>query len=105
MNQLVLDRLALPIHDHGLGRGLAGDFNVKDRVVAGLGEKNPGNLLGVHFNGHRIMAGTIQHCGNLARCAHAARRVLVELALTGLGYDNFGISVSRFLGSGTVEQL
>jgi len=32
---------------------------------------------------------TIQYGGNLARNAHAASGILVELALTGLGYDNF----------------
>ena len=101
VDQLVVDRLALPVDDHGLGRGLAGDFDIEDRVVAGLGEKNPGNLLGVHLDGHRIVPRTIQHGRNLARDAHAARGILVELALTGLGYDYFWHSVSRFLVSGT----
>ncbi len=36
VDQLILDRLALPVDDHGLGRGLAGDLNVKNRVVPGL---------------------------------------------------------------------
>jgi hypothetical protein len=44
---------------------------------------------------------TIQHGGNFARNAHTARSVFVELALTGLGYDYFRHSVSRFLVSGT----
>jgi hypothetical protein len=95
VDQLVFDRLALPIDDHGLGRGLACDFYVKNRVVAGLGKQNPGNLLGIHFNGHRIVAGTIKNCGNLAGNAHAAGGILGELALTGLGYDyfwHFGLS-------------
>jgi hypothetical protein len=48
---------------------------------------------------------TIQHGGNLARDAHAASGIFVELALTGLGYDNFGHSLSRFLISGTEVQL
>jgi hypothetical protein len=48
---------------------------------------------------------TIQYGGNLAREAHTARGVLVELALTGLGYDDFWHSLSRFLVSGTEEQL
>jgi hypothetical protein len=46
---------------------------------------------------------TIQYGGNLAREAHTARGVLVELALTGLGYDYFWHSLSRFLVSGTGE--
>jgi serine protease inhibitor ecotin len=41
--------------------------------------------------------GTIQHSGNLACDAHAACGVLIEFALTGLGYDYFWHSVSRFL--------
>ncbi len=68
---------------------LAGDFDIEDGVVAGLGEKNPGNLLGVHLDGHRIVSRTIQHGRNLARDAQPARGILVELALTGLGYDYF----------------
>ncbi len=51
VNQVVIERLALPVDDHRLGRALAGDFNVEDRVVAGLGEENPGDLLGVHLDG------------------------------------------------------
>ena len=95
--RLVVDRLALPVDDHGLGSGLAGNFNVEDGVVAGLGKQDPGNLLGLDFDGNRVMPGTIKHCGNLAGDTYAARGVLVELALTGLGYDYFRHSVSRFL--------
>jgi hypothetical protein len=43
------------------------------------------------------MTGTIKHGRNLARDAHAASGILVELALTGPGYDYFWHSVSRFL--------
>jgi hypothetical protein len=89
VNQTVVDRLTLPIDDHGLGRLLAGDFDIEDCVVAGLGEKYPGNLLGIHLDGHRIVPRTIQHGGNLARGAYPASGILVELALTGLGYDYF----------------
>jgi hypothetical protein len=38
--------------------------------------------------------GTIQHGGNLAGDTHTARGILVELALTGLGYDYFRHSFS-----------
>ena len=48
-----------------------------------------------------IVAGAIKHGRNLARNAHAARGILVELALTGLGYDYFRHLFSRFLVSGT----
>jgi hypothetical protein len=71
--------------------------------MAGLGIENPGNLLRFHFNGNRVMAGSIKHSGNLAGGTYPARGVLVELALTGLGYDYFWHSVSRFLVSGTGE--
>jgi hypothetical protein len=101
----ILDRLALPVDDHGLGRGKAGDFHVEDRIVAGLGEKNPRNLLGIHLDGDRVVPRTIQYGGNLARDAHTASGILVELALTGLGDHNFWHSVSHFLVSGTVKQL
>jgi hypothetical protein len=40
---------------------------------------------------------TIQYGWNPAREAHTARGVLIELALTGLGYKDFWHSVSRFL--------
>src|SRR5580658_1380127 len=36
VDQHVLDGLALPIDDHGLGRRLAGDFDIENCVVAGL---------------------------------------------------------------------
>jgi hypothetical protein len=69
--------------------------------MAGLRKENPGNLLGVHFDGHGLVSGTIKHGGNLACDTDAARGVLVELALTGIGYDYFWHCVSRFLISGT----
>jgi hypothetical protein len=68
--------------------------------VAGLGEKNPRNLLRIHFNGNGIVAGAIKHGRNLARHAYTARGILVELALTGLRYDDFRHSISLFC-SGT----
>jgi hypothetical protein len=43
------------------------------------------------------MSGSIQHGRNLARHAHTARGILVELTLTGLGYDGFWHSISHFL--------
>jgi hypothetical protein len=65
------------------------NLHVEDGVMAGLGKENPGNLLGLHFNGNRVMPGTIKHGRNLAGDTYAARGILVELALTGLGYDYF----------------
>ncbi len=69
--------------------------------MAGLGKENPGDLLGIHFNGNRVTARSIQNRRNLAGYAHAACRILIELALTGLGYDNFRHSNLSFPCSGT----
>ena len=57
-------------------------------------------MLGVHFHGHRLVSGSVKHCRNLARDAHAARGILVELALAGLGCYYFW-HVSLFSVSGT----
>ena len=40
VDELVLEGLALPLDDHGLGRG-GRHFHVEDGVVAGLGEEDP----------------------------------------------------------------
>ena len=79
-----------------LAEGKPENLHIEDGVVAGFGEKNPGNLLRIHFNGRRVVPGAIKYGGNLDRNAHAARGILVELALAGLGYDYFRHSVSRF---------
>ena len=101
VDQLVLDRLALPVDDHGFGRGLAGNFDIENCVVAGLREEDPRNLFGIHLDGNGIVPGPIKHGGNLACDAHAARCVLVEFALAGLGYDNFWhFAFSRFFKIG-----
>jgi hypothetical protein len=42
------------------------------------------------------VAGTVKDGRNLARDAHTARGILVELAHSGLRYDYFRHSVSRF---------
>src|ERR1035437_1809786 len=96
VNQLVLDGLALPVDDHGLGRGLAANLHVEDCVVSSLGKENPGNLLRVNLNGHGFVTGAIQNGRNLARDAHTASSIFGELAHAGLGYDNFRHSLSRF---------
>ena len=83
-----------------LAVGLAGDFHVENRVVAGLGKEDPRNLLGIHFDGHCFVPGAVQHGRNLACDAYAARGILVELALAGLGYDYFRHFFSRFLEIG-----
>ena len=36
VDQLILDGFALPVDDHGLGCGLAGNLDVKNRVMPGL---------------------------------------------------------------------
>src|SRR6185312_6203382 len=50
VDQLVLDGLALPVDDHGLGGGLARYFHVKDGVVAFFGKEDPGNLFGINLD-------------------------------------------------------
>jgi hypothetical protein len=73
--------------------------------VAGLGEENPRNLLGIHLNGHGVLPWTVKHGGNLAGNTHAPRCILVELALSGLGYYDFRHFVFSFPWSGTERQL
>ena len=81
------------------------NLHVEDGVVAGLGEQDPRDLLGIHFYGNRLVPGSIKHGGNLSGAAHAARGILVELALAGLGYDYFRHD-SLFSGVGHgVKQL
>ena len=104
MNELILDRLPLPVDNHRFGCGLLAHRNVEDRVVARLGVKNPRNLLGVHFDGNRFVTAAIQNSRDLSGSTHAARCILVELALTGLSYDNFRHS-SLFSFVGHVKQL
>ena len=48
VNQLVLDGLILPVDDHGLG-ARAGNLDIKNGVVAGLGPEDPLHLLGIEF--------------------------------------------------------
>ena len=78
----------------------AAPLDVEDGVVAGLGEQDPGNLLGIDFNGNGIVACSIEDGRNFSGDADAARGILVELARSGLGYDDFRHS-SLFSSSGT----
>src|SRR6185437_7640104 len=103
VDQLVLDGLALPIDDHGLGGGLAGYFHVKNGVVAFFGKEDPGNLSGINLDGDRIGSRAVKHGGNFAGDAYATCGVLVKFALAGLGCNDF--RHSRFPVSGTGMQL
>ena len=40
VDQLVLDRLPLPVHDHGFHRRLVPQVDVENRVMPGLGEQD-----------------------------------------------------------------
>ena len=53
VNQLVLDWLALPIDDHGLGGGMSGDLDIEDGVMAGLGVEDPRNLFRIQLQQQR----------------------------------------------------
>ncbi len=97
VDQLFLDRLALRVHDHRLGRRNALNLHIENRVVAGLGVEDPRNLLGIDFDRNGILTRPIQYGRNLSRNAHAARGILVELARSGLGYDDFRHSILSFL--------
>ena len=108
VQQRVANRLILPVDDHGLGDALAGDVHVEDGVVAGLGVQDAQNLLGVDFDGDRLVARAINDGGNLAGDANLACGILVELAigrhLAGLGYDDFRHCCSLFFfGHGLCE--
>src|ERR1700722_1555403 len=77
---------------------MACHFNIQNCVVAGLGGEDLRNLFRVYFDGYGIEPGTVYHGRNLACHAHAARSILIEFALTGLGYDYFWhFAFSRFL--------
>ena len=84
-----------------LAAGDASDLDIEDGVVAGLGEEDPRDLLGIDFNGDGIMTCSIEDSRNLSGDTHAARGIFIELALTGLGYDDFRHSNLSFLYSGT----
>ena len=83
VQQVALDRLILPVDDHGLHPRAALHVHVEDGVVAGLRVQDAQYLLGVELDGDRGLLGPVDHAGNLAGHAHAPRRILVELALAG----------------------
>jgi hypothetical protein len=91
----------LGIDDHGFRWRNSSDFDIKNRVLAGLGKEDPRYLLGIDFNGDGVLPCTIEDGRNFSSDTDAASRILVELALTGLGYDYFRHSNLSFLYSGT----
>src|SRR6185503_17629002 len=101
MDELILDGLALPFHDHGLGRGDAGNFDVEDGVVAGLRVEDPRDLLRIDFNGNGIRTRPVKDGGDFSAGANATRGILIELARSRLGYDDFRHLSLSFLYSGT----
>ena len=100
MDQQILDWLPLRVDNHRLHRRLVAQVDIENRVMAGLGEEDLRNVLGVDLDRHCIMARSIQHAGNLARGAYTARGILVELTGTGFGSYDFR-HVLSFLVSGT----
>ena len=77
VQQLALDRLILPVHDHGLGAFAAIDREIENRVVSGLGMQNARDLPRIERDRQRVLAGAVDDAGNLAAHAHAAGLILV----------------------------
>jgi len=71
VQQRPLDRLILPIDDHGLGLG-AVEGEVEDGVVSGLGVQDTGDLARVDGDGKRLLSGAIDHRRNLSFLANPA---------------------------------
>ena len=91
VDELILNGLTLPIDDHGFRGRVARNFDVKNCVMARFREENSGNLLGVHFNGHGILSGTIKHSGDLAATRTRRAAFLLNLPSRGLATTTSGI--------------
>ena len=89
MQQVALDGLVLPIHNHGLGSRRFRNIQIKDGVVAGIRVQNFEDRLGVKRNGHGLLASAVHYGGDQAGDAHAARCIFVELARTKCSCDCF----------------
>ena len=70
MQQVALDRLILPIHDHGLGF-VAIHRQIENGVVAGFRIQNARNHARVYADGKRVFARSIHDRRNLSLPAHA----------------------------------
>ena len=90
VQQLALDRLMLPVDDHGLHRARA-PSTFRSKIV--LWPESECRIfvitLRVDRNRDRVLARAVDHGGNLAGDANATRRILVELALAGRCDDCF----------------
>ena len=67
VQQRALDRLMLPVDNHRLHRRRTRHIQIEDGVVAGVGVQNPGDDARVHGHRDRLLPGTVDHRGNLAR--------------------------------------
>ena len=54
VQQLALDRLILPVHDHGLGAFAAFDREIENGVVAGLRMQDARDLAGIERDRQRV---------------------------------------------------
>ena len=105
VDQAVIDRLALPVHNHRLGRGLPGNLHVENGVMAGLGKQNPRNLLGFHFNGNRVMPGPYITAGILPATRTRRAAFLLNLPSRGLATTTSGIRSLVSLVRARIKQL
>ena len=66
VQQMALDGLVLPVHDHGLGALAAFEVEVENSVVASLGVQNARHLAGIESHRQRFLARAIDDAGNFA---------------------------------------
>src|SRR5437879_8581846 len=76
VQQRAFDRFVLPIDDHSLA-ALAIQGQIENSVVTSLGVENAGHLPRIHADRHRVLAGAVDHRGNLSAAAHSAGMVLI----------------------------
>ena len=77
VQQMALDGLILPVHDHGLGALAAFEVQIENGVVAGLGMQNARHLAWIESHRKRLLARAIDDAGDLAALTHPAGHVLV----------------------------
>src|SRR5438128_2713273 len=98
VQELALDRLELPVHDHGLGALAAVQRELENRVVTACGMQDTEHLAWIHTERCHIFACTIEHRGNLAAPAYPPGIILcsrsARLRFQNIGLGNFGFGCS-----------
>src|SRR5260370_18061846 len=85
VRQRALDRLVLPVHDHGLG-ALTIHRKVKHRVVPGSRMQNARHLPRINTDRDRLLARAINHGRDLALTSHPAG-IIFGAGSTRLGFE------------------